>query len=76
VAESIEQAHQKVQSAFAVAVALADASERRKFAAFESRLWTQLLVLGRALVSLFLARQAQRPRFPRVSPRWAALPVR
>ena len=61
-AESIEQAHQKVQSAFAVAVALADASERRKFAAFESRLWTQLLVLGRALVSLFLARQAQRPR--------------
>jgi len=61
-AQSIEQAHQEVQSAFVAAVAFADASERRKFAAFESRLWTQLLALGRALVRLFLARQAQRPR--------------
>ena len=60
--QSIEQAHQEVQSAFAAAVGLADASERRTLAAFESRLWPQLLALGRALVSLFLARQAQRPR--------------
>jgi hypothetical protein len=59
---SIEQARQEVQSAFAAAMALADAAEPRSFAAFESRLWTAILRLGRALVGLFLSRQAQRPR--------------
>ena len=60
--QSIEQRRAEVQSAFATAMAWADASERRSFAAFESRLWTMLLGLGRALVGLFLAHQAQRPR--------------
>lgn len=61
-APSIEQARQKVQSAFAEAMAWADTSERRAFAPFESGLWTLLLALGRALVSLFLAHQGQRLR--------------
>ena len=61
-AQSIEQAREEVQSVFAAAVAWADAAEKRSFPAFESRLWTSMLSLGRALVGLFLARQAQRPR--------------
>ena len=61
-AESIEQARQEVQSAFATAVALAESSERGSFARFESRLWTSLLALGRGLVRVHLAQQAQRPR--------------
>jgi hypothetical protein len=61
-AQSIEQARREVQSAFAAALAWADTGERRSLAAFESRLWTLLLALGRALVGLFLAHQAQRPR--------------
>jgi hypothetical protein len=59
---SIEQASQEVQSAFAAAMAMADTAEPRSFAAFESRLWTAMLRLGRALVGLFLARQAHRSR--------------
>ena len=62
-AQSIEQARQEVQSALTSTLAWADTSERRSFAAFESRRWTLMLTLGRALVRLFLARQAARPRF-------------
>ena len=61
-APSIEQSRQNVQSAFAEAMAWADAPERRAFAPFESRLWTLLLALGRALVGLFLAHQGGRLR--------------
>lgn len=61
-AQSIEQAHQEVQSAFGAALAMADSREGRRFAGFESELWTLLLALGRALVQLFLVRQAGRAR--------------
>ena len=60
--QSIEQARQEVQSAVTSTLAWADTSERRSFEVFESRLWTLMLALGRALVRLFLARQAARPR--------------
>ena len=63
-AESIEELRQKVQSAFAAAMTLADSPKRRSFASFESEAWTSLLALGRALAVLFLAHQAQRPRSP------------
>ena len=53
-AQSIEQARQEVQSALTSTLAWADTSERRSFAAFESRRWTLMLTLGRALVRLFL----------------------
>jgi hypothetical protein len=59
---SIEQARKEVQSAFAEVMGLVDTPEPRAFAAFESRLWTAMLGLGRALVGLFLVRQAERPR--------------
>ena len=39
-----------------------DADERRSLYAFERQLWTLLLAVGRALVALFLAREAGRPR--------------
>ena len=61
-AQSIEQARQEVQSALTSTLAWANTSERRSFAAFEARRWTLMLTLGRALVRLFLARQAARPR--------------
>ena len=61
-AQSIEQARSEVQAAMATAVAWAESQERRSFEAFESRLWTLLLSVGRALVGLFLAHRAKRAR--------------
>lgn len=59
-ARSIEQARREVQSAFAATLSFADSDERASLHAFEGRLWTLMLGLGRALVVLFLARQAGR----------------
>lgn len=61
-ADSIEQARQEVQIAFEAAVGWAEGSSRRTFAVFEARAWTLVLALGRALVRLFLACQAERGR--------------
>jgi hypothetical protein len=61
-AKSIEQARHDVQSSFERARAWAESSDRRSFWDFERELWTRLLALGRALVVLFLARAARRPR--------------
>jgi hypothetical protein len=59
---TIEQARREVQSAFERVQSWADAEEKRTLWAFERELWTRLLALGRALVTLFLARQVARPR--------------
>ncbi len=59
---SIGSARADVQRAFERARALGDASRPQRFCDFERELWTLLLSLGRALVSLFLAHQAARPR--------------
>lgn len=59
---SIEEARQEVQRAFETSLAVADNREKCSFGAFEGKLWSRLLELGRALTLLFLARQAERPR--------------
>lgn len=59
---SIDAARVEVQRAFERAVAAADDGQRQRFWYFERQLWSLLLALGRALVTLFLLRQAQRPR--------------
>ncbi len=61
-ATSIKQARRDVHRAFEHALALSEDDKRRAFGEFELELWTRLLTLGRALVSLFLLRAAQRPR--------------
>jgi hypothetical protein len=62
---SIDQARKEVHTAFEKALATADTLEPQPLAAVEASLWTLLLVLGRALVALHLARQAGRPRSAR-----------
>jgi hypothetical protein len=52
----------EVQTQIEKVVSLADAERRRSFWAFERKLWTQLLAVGRAMVTLFPIRQALRPR--------------
>lgn len=59
---NFDDARAEVQHAFDAAMACADTSEKQSFFEFERNLWALLLALGRALVTLFLARQAMRPR--------------
>lgn len=59
---SIERAEREVQRAFERAQGCADVGEGATLASVEGELWSALLALGRALVALFLARQAGRPR--------------
>jgi hypothetical protein len=61
-AEAIEQARKNVQAAFERTVALADSAGPRTLFSFEQELWSLMLALGRALVGLFLLRQACRLR--------------
>lgn len=60
--ESITSHHQRVQRAFESVLTLADTQQPQSLVAFERALWTAILGLGRALVALFLARQAARLR--------------
>lgn len=59
---NFDDARAEVQHAFDAAMACADTSEKQSFFEFERKLWALLLALGRALVTLFLTRQAMRPR--------------
>jgi hypothetical protein len=59
---NISELRQEVQRCVDAALALADTKESATLASVERALWQQLLVLGRALVTLFLAQRAQRPR--------------
>jgi hypothetical protein len=59
---SVEVARAEVQRAFTCALELAEADQRRRFWEFETELWSLLLALGRALISLYLVRQSLRPR--------------
>jgi hypothetical protein len=60
--KSIDKAREEVQREFEQALQLADCAGIHPLAEVERKLWTALLGLGRALVLLFLARQAARPR--------------
>ena len=59
-AASIEAARLEVESSFSNALRVAEEGER-SFWVFEKELWTAMLAVGRAMVALFLARQAARP---------------
>jgi hypothetical protein len=61
VTSSIELASAEVQRAVRAATAIAE-GEKVTLAAAEAELWTALLALGRALMTLFLARAANRAR--------------
>jgi len=60
--DSIDQARRDVHCAFEEALAWAERDGRRSFFEYERQAWTLMLALGRALVVLFLAHQARRPR--------------
>jgi hypothetical protein len=59
---SIEKARREVQEAFDRAWAIADTSDIQALAEMERKLWTAMLAVGRALIALFFARCAARPR--------------
>ena len=61
-ATRIERAQRDVQRAFEQALECAEAAKSRTFAEFETELWTQMLMLGRSLVTLFLLHAVHRPR--------------
>lgn len=60
--ERLARAREEVEEAFRAAMAVAEARQAMVFAVVERELWTKVLALGRALVVLFLAGQAARPR--------------
>lgn len=62
---NIDQARRDVHAAFAAALKTADTAEVRHLAAVEAALWTQTMEVGRAMIALYLARQASRPRSAR-----------
>jgi len=59
---SIDQARKEVQEAFEKALSTADTAEPQALAVVEASLWTLILALGQALIALYLARCAGRPR--------------
>ena len=59
---TIDQARKDVHTAFASALATADTADPQALAVTETALWTQMLTMGRALITLYRARQAGRPR--------------
>ena len=61
-ATSIDTCEHAVQRAFAKALADANGASSRSLHAVETSLWTAVLALGRALIALYLARVAARPR--------------
>lgn len=57
---SINQARTDVQQAVRAVMAIADTAVPTSAASAEQRLWSEMLALGRALMTLFFARQAAR----------------
>jgi hypothetical protein len=62
---SIDQARTDVQQAVRALLAIADSAAPTSAASAEQRLWSEMLALGRALMTLFFARQAARWRVSR-----------
>lgn len=58
---SIDEARRGVERSWSGALAFAETEQRLSLWEFETKLWFLMLALGRALVGLFLARQAARP---------------
>jgi hypothetical protein len=64
-AASIDEKRRDVQAAFDVAYRLANEGDPGSLAVFEPTLWTAVLATGRALMALWIARCAARPRAAR-----------
>jgi hypothetical protein len=64
-ATSIDEKRQDVQAAFDAAYRLADEGGPSSLALFEPVLWSAVLAIGRALIGLWIARRAARPRAAR-----------
>ncbi len=58
---SIDEARRGVEQSWSGVRAFAETEQRLSLWAFETKLWFLMLALGRAVVGLFLARQAARP---------------
>jgi hypothetical protein len=58
---SIDEARRGVERSWSGVLAFAESEQRVSLWEFETKLWFLMLALGRALVGLFLARQAARP---------------
>ena len=59
---TLAQARKDVHTRFQQILSLSDSDTQASFASLEHSLWSMLLSFGRALLTLFLLRQAQRPR--------------
>lgn len=76
---SLERARSDVQSAFEAVRLSVDIDDARVLFETEQVVWTGLLALGRALMALFLLRQASRPRaaeYARDGLRFVVMPER
>jgi hypothetical protein len=62
VTATIEALERDVQRAFKEAFTIATGAANRPLQVIETSLWSALLALGRALIALYLARVASRPR--------------
>jgi len=62
VTKTIDEARAEVQSTFAAVLSYTDSDAKQSAWSFERTLWSMLLALGRALMALYFARQAARPR--------------
>lgn len=60
--QTVAQCRTNAKQACERIIQVADSEAPAPLAQVEAELWTLLLALGRALVALFLARQAARPR--------------
>ena len=58
---SIDEARRGVEQSWSGVLTCAETEQRLSLWEFETKLWFLMLALGRALVGLFLARQAARP---------------
>lgn len=77
---SIDEARRGVEQSWSGVLAVAETEQRRlSLWEFETKLWFLMLALGRALVGLFLARQAARPsaaEYPHEGQRYQRAEVR
>ena len=58
---SIDEARRGVEQSWSGVLGWAETEQRLSLWEFETKLWFLMLALGRAVVGLFLARQAARP---------------
>jgi len=76
---SIDEARRGVEQSWSGVLSFAETEQRLSLWEFETKLWFLMLALGRALVGLFLVRQAARPsaaEYPHEGQRYQRVEVR